>query len=57
MDVDLDRGAGYGDVLTWTDRDKPKLEVRPIETQVDLDAEKFYGMFVDLLTAATPRPN
>jgi purine nucleosidase len=57
MDVDLDRGAGYGDVLTWTDRDKPKLEVRPIEIQVDLDAEKFYRMFVDLLTAATPKPN
>jgi purine nucleosidase len=56
MDVDLSRGAGYGNTLTWTDRDKPKLEVQPVEIQVDLDTEKFYRMFVDLLTAPTPRP-
>jgi purine nucleosidase len=57
MDVDLDRGAGYGDTLTWTDQDKPKLEVQPVEVQVDLDTEKFYKMFVDLLTAPTPKKN
>ncbi len=57
MDVNLDRGAGYGDTLTWTDQDKPKLEVQPVEVQVDLDAEKFYKMFVDLLTAPTPKQN
>jgi len=54
MDVDLDRGAGYGNILTWSDRDKPKIEVQPVEIQVDLDTEKFYKMFVDLLTAPTP---
>jgi inosine-uridine nucleoside N-ribohydrolase len=54
MDVDLDPGAGYGNVLTWTDRDKPVLEVRPIEIQIDLDTEKFYNMVVGLLTAPTP---
>lgn len=57
IDVDLDRGAGYGNTLTWTDRDKPKLEVQPVEIQVDLDPEKFYKMFVDLLTAATQHKN
>jgi purine nucleosidase len=57
MDVDLDRGAAYGDTLTWTDRDRPKLEVQPVELQVDLDTEKFYKMFVDLLTTPTPRKN
>jgi inosine-uridine nucleoside N-ribohydrolase len=56
MDVDLDRGAGYGETLTWSDIDKPKREMRPVEIQVDLDTEKFYKMFVDLLTAETPRP-
>jgi purine nucleosidase len=56
MDVDISRGTGYGDTLTWTDRDKPKLEVQPVEIQVDLDTEKFYKMLVDLLTASTPRP-
>jgi hypothetical protein len=28
----------------------------PAEIQVDLDTEKFYKMFVDLLTAPTPKP-
>jgi purine nucleosidase len=54
MDVDLDRGYGYGDTITWTDHNKPKLTVQPVEIQVDLDTEKFYKMFVDLLTAPTP---
>ena len=55
LDVDLDRGPGYGDVLTWGEADKPKREVQPIEIQVDLDNAKFYKMFVDLLSAPTPR--
>ena len=55
MDVDLDRGAGYGNTLSWTERDKPKIEVRPVEVQDDLDVEKFYKMFVHLLSAQTPR--
>lgn len=54
MDVDLDRGAGYGNVLTWTDQDKPVLEIQPVEIQVDLDTERFYKMVVDLMTAPTP---
>ena len=57
MDVDLDRGAGYGNTLSWTERDKPKIEVQPVEVQDDLDLEKFYKMFVDLLTAQTPSKN
>jgi len=56
LDVDLGRGAGYGNMLTWTDRDKPKVDVQPAEIQVDLDTERFYKMFVDLLTAPTPKP-
>jgi purine nucleosidase len=56
LDVDLDRDAGYGNMLTWTDQDKPKIDVRPVEIQVDLDTKKFYKMFVDLLTAPTPKP-
>jgi inosine-uridine nucleoside N-ribohydrolase len=56
MDVDLDRGAGYGNTLSWTNRDKPDTEMQPIEVQDDLDLEKFYKVFVELLTAPTPRP-
>jgi inosine-uridine nucleoside N-ribohydrolase len=57
MDVNLDHGPGYGDTLTWTDRDKPKRDVQPVEIQVDVDTERFYKMFVDLLTASTPPAN
>ena len=57
MDVDLDRGAGYGNTLSWTEHDKPKIEVQPIEVQDDLDLAKFYKMFVELLTAPSPRIN
>jgi purine nucleosidase len=57
MDVDLDHGAGYGNTLSWTERDKPRIEVQSIEVQDDLDLEKFYRMFVDLLTALTPPKN
>ena len=57
MDIDLDRGAGYGNTLTWIEHDKPKTEVQPVEVQDDLDLEKFYKMFVDLLTAPTPPKN
>jgi purine nucleosidase len=55
MEVDLDRGAGYGNTLTWTEKDKPNLAGQPVEIQVDLDVERFYEMFVSLMSA--PRPN
>lgn len=54
VDVDLDRGAGYGNLLTWSGMDKPKTGVQPIEIQVDLDTAKLYKLFVDLLSASTP---
>jgi inosine-uridine nucleoside N-ribohydrolase len=53
MSVDLGRGAGYGNTLTWTENDKPKVTLQPVEIQVDLDAEKFYRMFLSLMTAPT----
>lgn len=55
LDVDLDRGAGYGDTLSWSENDKPKIVGPPVEIQVDLDTQKFYRMFVDLLKAPTPK--
>ena len=30
-------------------------DLKPVEIQVDLDTKNFYKMFVDLLTAPTPR--
>ncbi len=54
ISVNLDRGAGYGDTLTWTKKDRSKLGVQPVEIQMDLDAESFYRMFVSLMSAPTP---
>ena len=56
LDIDLTRGAAYGDTLSWTEQDKPKIAGPAAEIQVDLDIERFYNMFVDLLSAPTPRP-
>ena len=54
MGVDLDRGAGYGNTLTWLEKDKPTVTVQPVEIQLDLDKEKFYEMFVNRMSAPTP---
>jgi purine nucleosidase len=51
MTVDLDRGAGYGNTLTWAADDKLHPATQRVEIQFDLDAEKFYRMFVGLLAA------
>lgn len=55
LDVDLDRDAGYGDTLSWTEQDKPKFVGPPNEVQDDLDLDKFYRIFIDLLRAPTPK--
>ena len=54
MAVNLDRGAGYGNTLTWAEHDKPALAAQLVEIQVDLDLERFYRMFVKLMSAPTP---
>jgi inosine-uridine nucleoside N-ribohydrolase len=56
LDADLSRGANYGSTLSWTEQDKPQIVGPPVEVQVDLDTATFYKMFVDLLTAPTPKP-
>ena len=56
LDVDLNRGPDFGDTLSWTEQDKPKIVGPPVEVQVDLDTSKFYKEFVELLTAPTPKP-
>jgi purine nucleosidase len=55
MSVDLDHGAGYGNTLTWSENDHPKTLTRPVEIQDELDTEKFYRMFVSLMTGPTPK--
>jgi len=50
MDVDLSHGPNYGDVLTWTEANKPATEVRKVHVQQDLDVARFQKLFVDLIT-------
>jgi len=54
MDIDLNRGAGYGDTLTWSERTKPALDLQLVHAQMDVDMPKFGAMFVRLMTAPTP---
>jgi len=55
MGVDIDHGAGYGNTLTWVEKDNPKLGARPVEIQMDLDLARFDKMFVELMKAPTPQ--
>jgi purine nucleosidase len=54
MSVDIDHGAGYGNTLTWSNIDRPKVTVQPIEINLDLDKGKFNDLFSSLMTQATP---
>jgi purine nucleosidase len=55
MGVDLDQGAGYGNTLTWNDKDNPRAGAQPVEIQMDLDTEKFYRFFISLMSGPTPQ--
>lgn len=54
VDVNIDHGAGYGDTLVWAEGNQPGMGEALVEVQVDLDKEKFYREFVDLLSRPTP---
>jgi inosine-uridine nucleoside N-ribohydrolase len=56
MSVDLDKGAGYGNTLTWSEKDKPRVPAQPVEIQMNLDNARFNAMFIRLMTGPTPRP-
>ena len=55
MSVDVDHGAGYGNTLTCTDKDNPKVGARLVEIQQELDLTRFNKMFVELMKAPVPR--
>jgi inosine-uridine nucleoside N-ribohydrolase len=56
MDIDIDHGAGYGNTLSWPAGSNPGLGEQLVTLQEDLDLQRFYRMFVDLMTRATPKP-
>ncbi len=55
MDVDIGHGPTYGDTLTWTPELKPQTGLRLVHAQTDVDLPKFEKMFVELMSAPTPR--
>jgi len=50
MDIDISHAAGYGNVLVWAPGLQPGLGEQLVHVQEDLDKEKFYRMFTDLMT-------
>jgi len=56
MDVDISHGPSYGNTLTWLDYDKPALPRPPVHVQTDLDSERFYRLFVRLMSTPAPKP-
>ena len=49
VDVELSRGATYGDTLAWTESSKPAGDVELVHCQTDLDLPRFTKMFVELM--------
>lgn len=54
VDVSVDKGANYADMLTWSEDDKPAGKLPITYVQVDVDWPKFRRMFMDLMMAPTP---
>jgi len=54
IDVNIDHGAGYGDTLAWAPGQQPGTGEALVEVQQDLDKQKFYKEYVELLSRPTP---
>jgi purine nucleosidase len=54
ISASIGHGATYGDTLTWDADHAPAIHGPLAEVQVDLDKEKFYAEFVELMTRTTP---
>ena len=50
MDIDTDHGASYGKTLFWEKETKVPPYERLANVQFDLNKEKFYKIYVDLMT-------
>jgi purine nucleosidase len=57
MSTNIDHGPGYGETLVWAEGNQPGLGERLVHVPTDLDREKFYRMFTDLMTRPTPEHN
>ena len=54
IDIDVDHGAGYGNTLAWSQGLQPNMGEVLVEVQDDLDKQKFYKEYAELLSRPTP---
>ena len=54
IDVEVDHGASYGDTHAWAPGNQPGRGEALVDVQVDLDREKFYREYVEVLSRPTP---
>jgi inosine-uridine nucleoside N-ribohydrolase len=50
MDIDVDHGASYGKTIFWDAKTQVPPYLRLANVQFDIDAEKFYKIYIDLMT-------
>jgi purine nucleosidase len=54
VDVEVDHGASYGNTLSWAPGQQPEMGEILVDVQKDLNKERFYKEYVDLLARPTP---
>ena len=50
MDIDVDHGASYGKTIFWDAKAEVPPYLRLANVQFDIDAEKFYRLYIDVMT-------
>jgi inosine-uridine nucleoside N-ribohydrolase len=50
VDIDVDHGASYGKTIFWDPKTQVPPYLRLANVQFDIDAEKFYKIYIDLMT-------
>src|SRR6202158_4068951 len=50
MDIDVDHGASYGKTIFWDAKAQVPPYLRLANVQFDIDAPKFYKLYIDLMT-------
>jgi purine nucleosidase len=54
MDINIDHGAAYGNVLVWAKGSQPGLGERLVRLPMELNRAKFEKIFVDLMSRPKP---
>jgi inosine-uridine nucleoside N-ribohydrolase len=57
MNVETNRGASYGDTLTWSPGDGPAIPTSIVHAQVDVDFPRFAQFLIDEMSKPVPHPD